>query len=106
MVCVFSFTRTGRVDSNPHFVRPEPFKFINFPPVHVVGLKAIVQDDGESVLLRTNKPVKGIIMDVDGEDVQWSDQAIDLVPGDPQVIRAVGLNGRSIKFRFLGDGAA
>lgn len=65
-----------------------------------------VGNDGESVTLSTNKPIKGIVLDVEGEDVKWSDQAIDLVPGDPQTIRAVGLKGREIKLRFLGDGTA
>lgn len=50
--------------------------------------------------------MKGIVLDVEGHDVKWSDQAIDLVPGDPQVIRAAGLNGRDVKVRFLGDGTA
>lgn len=62
--------------------------------------------DGETVTLETRKPIKGVVLDVDGEDVKWSDQAIDLVPGDPQVIKAVGLKGREIKVRFLGDGTA
>lgn len=56
--------------------------------------------------LTTKKPVKGIILEVDGDDVKWSDQAIDLVPGDPQVVNAVGLNGRPVKARYLGDGTA
>ncbi|PPR06573.1 hypothetical protein CVT24_001754 [Panaeolus cyanescens] len=85
---------------------PEPFKFIHFPPVQDLGLKVEVGNDGESVTLSTNKPIKGIVLDVEGEDVNWSDQAIDLVPGDPQTIRAVGLKGREIKLRFLGDGTA
>ncbi|TFK28781.1 beta-mannosidase [Coprinopsis marcescibilis] len=85
---------------------PEPFKFINFPPLHAVGLQVVALEDGESVRLSTNKPIKGIVLDVDGEDAQWSDQAIDLVPGDPQTIKAIGLNGRAIKVRFLGDGTA
>lgn len=85
---------------------PEPFKFIKFPPVAELGLKAIVSQDRETVTLETLKPIKGIVLDVDGEDVKWSDQAIDLVPGDPQAVRAVGLNGREIKIRFLGDGTA
>ncbi len=62
--------------------------------------------DGESVKLSTKKPIKGIILEVEGEDVVWGDQAIDLVPGDPQVIPVVGLNGRRVKARFLGDGTA
>ena len=86
--------------------RPEPFKFIKFPPVEAVGLNIIVADDGETVSLSVKKPVKGVILDVDGEDVKWSDQALDLVPGDAQQVRAAGLNGRKIKARFLGDGSA
>jgi beta-mannosidase len=86
--------------------RPEPFKFIHFPPVEELNLKATVDADGESVILATSKPIKGIVLDVEGEDVKWSDQAIDLVPDDPQTIKAVGLNGRAIKLRYLGDGAA
>ncbi|EGO27915.1 glycoside hydrolase family 2 protein [Serpula lacrymans var. lacrymans S7.9] len=85
---------------------PEPFKFITFPTVKELGLKISVSSDGESVQLSTQKPIKGIIMDVDGEDVKWSDQAIDLVPGDPQVVKAIGLKGREVKVRFLGDGSA
>lgn len=63
-------------------------------------------NDGDSVVLSAQKPIKGIVLDVEGEDVKWSDQAIDLVPGDPQIVKAVGLKGRDIKVRFLGDGTA
>ncbi|TDL29523.1 glycoside hydrolase family 2 protein [Rickenella mellea] len=85
---------------------PEPFKFINFPGVEEIGLKIAIASDGESVELSTKKPIKGIILEVDGEDVKWSDQAVDLVPGDPQTVHAVGLKGRSVKARYLGDGSA
>ena len=50
--------------------------------------------------------MKGIVLDVDGEDAKWSDQAIDLVPEDPQVVKVVGLKGRKVKSRYLGDGTA
>ncbi|EKM80323.1 hypothetical protein AGABI1DRAFT_120351 [Agaricus bisporus var. burnettii JB137-S8] len=85
---------------------PEPFKFVKFPSVKDVGLGITVGRDGETVTLSALKPIKGIVLDVDGEDVKWSDQAIDLAPGDPQIIRAVGLKGRGVKARFLGDGTA
>ncbi|KAF8897495.1 glycoside hydrolase family 2 protein [Infundibulicybe gibba] len=85
---------------------PEPFKFIHFPPKEDLGLAATVSPDGESVLLTTRKPVKGVVLDVLGEDVKWSDQAIDLAPDDPQTVKAVGLKGRAVKLRFLGDGTA
>ncbi|KAJ7937095.1 glycoside hydrolase family 2 protein [Mycena leptocephala] len=81
---------------------PEPFKFINFP----ADTKVKANVDGESVTLSTNRPVKGIVLDVEGADVKWSDQGIDLVPDDPQTIQAIGLSGREVKLRFLGDGTA
>ena len=58
------------------------------------------------MILSCKKPIKGIILDVEGEDVKWSDQAIDLVPEDEQVVKASGLKGRSVKARYLGDGTA
>lgn len=90
----------------PHpLSRPEPFKYVHFPPVEEVGLK-ITPGDDETLELSTKKPIKGIILDVEGEDVKWSDQAIDLIPGDNQFVRAIGLKGRSVQTRFLGDGSA
>ncbi|KAF9821274.1 hypothetical protein IEO21_00882 [Rhodonia placenta] len=85
---------------------PEPFKYISFPEIKDLGLSITVGSDGESVELSTKKPIKGIVLDVEGDTAKWSDQAIDLVPGDPQVVRAVGLKGRKVKARFLGDGTA
>jgi len=85
---------------------PEPFKYIKFPDVKDVALRVEVGPDGKTVTLSVKKPIKGLILDVDGEDVKWDNQAIDLVPGDPQTIKAIGLNGRVIKSRFLGDGSA
>jgi beta-mannosidase len=86
--------------------RPEPFKFINFPAIKALGFQVTPGLEGESVELSTQCPIKGIVLDVDGDDVKWSDQAIDLVPGDPQTVLAKGLKARKVKARFLGDGTA
>ena len=86
--------------------RPEPFKYLHFPDVKDLGLTITPVEDGESVKLSTQRPIKGIVLEVEGEEVKWGDQAIDLVPGDPQIIKATGLGGRSVKARFLGDGTA
>ncbi|KAI0268237.1 glycoside hydrolase family 2 protein [Gloeopeniophorella convolvens] len=85
---------------------PEPYKYIHHPDVKELGFKITPLEGGESVELSTQRPIKGIVLEVEGEDVKWSDQAIDLVPGDPQVIKATGLKGRQVKARFLGDGTA
>ncbi|KAI0005036.1 glycoside hydrolase family 2 protein [Russula compacta] len=85
---------------------PEPFKYIHFPDVKDLGLKITSIGDGESVELSAQRPIKGIILEVKGEEVKWGDQAIDLVPGDPQIVKAIGLKSREVKARFLGDGTA
>lgn len=60
---------------------------------------------GQSITLSSKKPIKGIILDVEGADVDFSDQAIDLVPGDPQTVQALNLQSmQNLKVRHLGDG--
>ncbi|OCF62027.1 hypothetical protein L486_01693 [Kwoniella mangroviensis CBS 10435] len=80
---------------------PQPYKYLTFPEP---GLKIDVK--GDDVILSCEKPVKGLVLDVEGEECAWSDQALDLFPGDDQVVRAEGLNGRDVMFRYLGDGSA
>jgi beta-mannosidase len=86
--------------------RPEPFKYIHFPDVKDLGFEITRVGDGESIKLSAQRPIKGIVLEVEGEEVRWGDQAIDLVPGDPQTVKAIGLKGRPVKARFLGDGTA
>ena len=103
MVCRLSLV-SQHFSPKLSFHRPEPFKFIDFPPPEDLGFQAEIGEDGESVILSCRKPVKGIILDAEGDYVEWSDQAIDLVPDDPQTVQGVGLKGRQVKKRFLGDG--
>jgi len=63
--------------------------------------------DVTEICLSSLLPIKGIVLDADGDDdVKWSDQAIDLIPGDDRIILAWGLDGRAVNARYLGDGAA
>ena len=80
---------------------PEPWKYLIYPDP-----KLDIQVDGDKVTLKCEKPIKGILLDVEGEETKWSDQAIDLFPGDIQLITAKGLNGRKVKARYIGDGSA
>lgn len=73
---------------------PEPYKYLTFP-----NPKLSIAVDGEDITLSADVPVKGIILDVDGPAVEWSDQAIDLMPGDKVVVHAKGLEGRKVKAR-------
>jgi beta-mannosidase len=97
---------------------PEPFKFIHFPEVPKLGFRLDVApgsasegDDASIVMMRTDVPIKGVVLDVvdpsaGGRDLRWSDQAIDLCPGDEQTVTVWGLDGRGVHARFLGDGSA
>jgi beta-mannosidase len=45
-------------------------------------LALIIEQAGlDSVTLSTNEPIKGIVLDAEGDDCEWDDQAIDLFPG-------------------------
>lgn len=85
---------------------PEPFKYIRFPDVKDLGLRITPDEQGEAIVLSAQRPIKGVVLEVEGEDVKWGDQAIDLAPGDPQTVKVIGLKGRPVKARFLGDKTA
>lgn len=82
---------------------PEPWKYIQFPDP---GLTITQGSDGETLTLSCKRPIKGIILDVEDRstdekegECKWSDQAIDMMPGDDQVVVARGLKGRKVKAR-------
>ena len=82
---------------------PQPFRLIDFPDP-----KLDVKVEGEKVRVAVDKPVKGLFFTVDEEaegalgkreTVRWSDNAIDVFPGDPQVVEVRGLAGKRAKVR-------
>ena len=60
----------------------------------------------DEIRVGVERPIKGLVLDVEGEDARWSDQALDVVPGDDQVVKVWNLKGREVKVRYLGDGSA
>lgn len=57
--------------------------------------------------ISVQKPVKGLVLSVeelDGDEgeVKWSDNALDVVPHDEQVVVARGLSGRRVRAAWLG----
>ncbi|KAJ7342620.1 glycoside hydrolase [Mycena albidolilacea] len=83
---------------------PQPFRFVE--PVLLRDPKLRVEVDGATgkVTVSAERPVKGLWLSAlgDGADVKWSDNALDVMPGDPQVVVAQGLNGRGVGVAFLG----
>ncbi|KAJ7062793.1 glycoside hydrolase family 2 protein [Mycena amicta] len=91
---------------------PQPFRFLEPAILRVPGLVLDVQEDADAekgdtrVTVSVKRPVKGLVLGVlgddDGPDVRWSDNGLDVMPGDPQVVVARGLAGRKIGVAFLG----
>jgi beta-mannosidase len=76
---------------------PEPFKYLTLPdPVIVLDLAP-----GDYLHIRAARPAKGVVLSA-GDGVAWSDNYLDLMPGDEQVIHAGGLGERPVSVRWLG----
>lgn len=76
---------------------PQPFKYMRFPER---GLSVSVRDS--HLILSTERPVKGLSIE-EKDGVQLSDNGIDIMPGDPQLIKMEGFSGGidQIKWRLL-----
>jgi beta-mannosidase len=104
---------------------PQPLLHSVFPyhdqgmdPGLVVEIDTMGQDQGfATITINARRPVKGLVLgaellevddaaregEVDGiREVKWSDNALDIVPGDTQTIVAHGLGKRGLTAAYLG----
>jgi beta-mannosidase len=77
---------------------PQPYKYLDFDDR---GLEVIPQ--GETIAVRARKPTKGLVFE-ERSGVLVDDSAIDIVPGDEQIIKVRGLSkqDKPLKWTFLG----
>lgn len=77
---------------------PQPLKYLDFDDR---GLEVIPQ--GETITVRARKPTKGLVFE-ERPGVLVHDSAIDVVPGDEQVIKVRGLSkqDKPLRWTFLG----
>jgi len=81
---------------------PEPLKYVRFSK----STKVETVFDGQDVVLKSNVPVKGVMVGVkieEGQDARWEDNYVDLVPGEEVKVGVEGLGGRDVEVRWLGD---
>ncbi|KAH6900460.1 family 2 glycosyl hydrolase [Thelonectria olida] len=71
---------------------PEPLKYLHLQKPK--SLKAEVVDDGKSVQISAEVPVKGVALECEDDEVRFDDNLIDIVPGE--VVR-VGVKGAKDK---------
>ncbi|KAJ7210634.1 glycoside hydrolase family 2 protein [Mycena haematopus] len=83
---------------------PEPLRFVEPALLRGPKLTVAVDDTTGKVTVSAERPVKGLWLSAigDGADVKWSDNALDVMPGDPQVVVAQSLSGREVGVAFLG----
>ncbi|KAF7300960.1 hypothetical protein MIND_00659100 [Mycena indigotica] len=80
---------------------PQPFRFIEPRVLREPGLVLdVLRGEEATVTVRAERPIKGLVLS-SVEDVRWSDNAIDVMPGDTQVIMARGLGEGTIDVAFL-----
>ena len=79
---------------------PEPLKHYALPDP---GLR-VERLDSDRLRLSVERPAKGVWLDA-GDGLAWSDNILDLLPGQPQTVRAPGLGNRAGRVRWLGGGA-
>lgn len=77
---------------------PQPLKYLSFEERGVE-----VVPTGDTMVVRAAKPTKGLVFE-ERQGVLVHDSALDVVPGDEQVIRVKGLaaGDAPLKWRYLG----
>jgi beta-mannosidase len=75
---------------------PEPFKYLTLPDP---GIK-IEHLDADLLRIHATRPAKGVWLSA-GDEVQWSDNMLDLLPGDAQTIKALQLGETEVQARWL-----
>ncbi|HEX2911595.1 MAG TPA: glycoside hydrolase family 2 protein [Chloroflexia bacterium] len=75
---------------------PEPFKYLKLsdPEIQVLRLP------GDRLQVQASRPAKGVFLTTDAR-VEWSDNMLDLIPREPQVISAAGLGTAELKIQGL-----
>src|SRR5271170_5500741 len=80
---------------------PQPLKYVDFSEREVS-----VRVEGEVVLPKATKPVKGVMLDIEGDDdlgLEWSDNGFDVMPGEGVNVIAKGLRGRKVTTNWYGS---
>ncbi|THU77496.1 glycoside hydrolase [Dendrothele bispora CBS 962.96] len=86
---------------------PQPFRFVNAPSEP--GLGVVVKGSSGEITVSVKKPVKCVVFNVVGEggglgEVRWGDNALDLMPGDPQKVKVIGDVGKKhIRAAWFGN---
>jgi beta-mannosidase len=91
-------TSTIAVQSSANW--PQPLKYLDFSNRGVT-----FSVEREEVTLKTERPTKGVILDVEGDDdsgLEWSDNGFNIMPGEIVKVIAKGLGKRKVNVYWYG----
>ena len=77
---------------------PEPFKYLRLPDPELQVMR--LADD--KVQVQVARPAKGVFLWTD-KPLNWSDNMLDLMPGEPRIVEAPGLGTAALTVRTLND---
>jgi len=81
---------------------PQPFKYLDLSERGLEVNKTSESDNLQTVRVSSRKPVKCLVFE-EQDGVRVSDSAMDIVPGDEQIITFKGLIGGTLKYKHLGQ---
>ena len=84
---------------------PQPLKYVSFSKRRGVEVKASFDSKGGHLLVSAQRPTKGLVFE-ERDGVVLSDSALDVIPGDKQIVDVKGLaaDDTPLGWRFLGQG--
>ncbi|KKK18066.1 hypothetical protein P175DRAFT_0457433 [Aspergillus ochraceoroseus IBT 24754] len=83
---------------------PQPFKYLDLSDRGLEVTKISESENEQKIQLSAKKPVKCLVFE-ERDGVRVSDSAIDIVPGDDQIVTIKGLKPEDapLKYKFLGQ---
>jgi beta-mannosidase len=80
---------------------PEPLKYLHLQKPQ--ELKAVLSDHGTAVEISAEVPVKGVVVESEDDKIKFSDNLVDIVPGEVVRIGVTGATKESkLETRYLG----
>ncbi len=76
---------------------PEPYKYLTLPDPEIT----VERLDAHTLRVEAKRPAKGVWLTAH-DGVQWSDNMLDLLPNEAQIIKVHGLGNGEIQVQWLG----
>ncbi|CAG9978429.1 unnamed protein product [Clonostachys byssicola] len=90
VVAVYLLDEDGRQVAR-HVNWPEPLKYLHLKRPE--RLEIGITEGRDAVYIRSDVPIKGLVLESDDEDVWFCDNLVDVVPGETLTLKATGLKG-------------